>query len=183
MNNVRSLRCKLQSMKPSLNVYFRYGFYDEVLRKYQNPKVFELFTSLFDYLPLAAVIENEIFCVHGGLSPSIDTLDHIKQLDRIQEIPQEGPIFDLLWGEPDERNGWGIPRRGRGYSFGEDISEQWLHSHNLKLIARAHLLAMQGYTWHHSRKVLTIWSAPNYCGRCGNKAAILELNEFMKKEL
>ena len=65
----RSPRCKLV-----LSIT-RYGFYDECLRKYGNANVWKVFTELFDYLPLTAVVENQIFCLHGGLSPSIDTLD------------------------------------------------------------------------------------------------------------
>lgn len=95
-----------------------YGFYDECLRKYGNANVWKQFTELFDFLPLTAVVENSIFCLHGGLSPSIDTLDQIRQLDRVQETPHEGPICDLLWSDPDERCGWGISPRGAGYSFG-----------------------------------------------------------------
>lgn len=56
----------------------RYGFYDECLRKYGNPNVWKIFTELFDYLPLTALVENKIFCLHGGLSPSIDSLDQIR---------------------------------------------------------------------------------------------------------
>ena len=97
-----------------------YGFYDECNRKYGNANVWKCFTDLFDYLPLTAVVENQvqrflrefllsfviqIFCVHGGLSPSIDTLDHIRALDRIQEVPHEGPMCDLLWSDPDDRCG------------------------------------------------------------------------------
>jgi diadenosine tetraphosphatase ApaH/serine/threonine PP2A family protein phosphatase len=66
-----------------------YGFYDECQRKYGNPNVWKHFTDLFDFLPLAALIANSIFCPHGGLSPSIDSLDHIMTLDRLQEIPHE----------------------------------------------------------------------------------------------
>ena len=65
----RSLKCKLDF------IYVRYGFYDECLRKYGNANVWKVFTELFDYLPLTAVVENQIVCLHGGLSPSIDTLD------------------------------------------------------------------------------------------------------------
>jgi len=157
-----------------------YGFYDECLRKYGNAKVWQIFTSLFDFLPLTAVVENSIFCLHGGLSPSIDTLDQIKQLDRFMEVPHEGPICDLLWSDPDDRCGWGISPRGAGYSFGQDISEQFNHSNDLKLIARAHQLVMQGYNWSHDRNIITVFSAPNYCYRCGNEAAIMEVDEFMK---
>ena len=66
-----------------------YGFYDECLRKYGNANVWKYFTDLFDYLPLTALVDGQIFCLHGGLSPSIDTLDHIRALDRLQEVPHE----------------------------------------------------------------------------------------------
>jgi serine/threonine-protein phosphatase 2A catalytic subunit len=66
-----------------------YGFYDECLRKYGNANVWKYFTDLFDYLPLTALVDSQIFCLHGGLSPSIDTLDHIRSLDRLQEVPHE----------------------------------------------------------------------------------------------
>lgn len=115
-----------------------YGFYDECLRKYGNANVWKYFTDLFDLLPLTAVVENKVFCLHGGLSPSLDSLDQIRQLDRNQEVPHEGPMCDLLWSDPDDRCGWGISPRGAGYTFGEDISEQFNHTNNLQLIARAH---------------------------------------------
>ena len=96
------------------------------------------------------------------------------------EVPHEGPICDLLWSDPDDRWGWGISPRGAGYSFGQDISEQFNHSNDLKLIARAHQLVMNGYNWSHDRNIITVFSAPNYCYRCGNEAAIMEVDEFMK---
>ncbi|CAG9333725.1 unnamed protein product [Blepharisma stoltei] len=157
-----------------------YGFYDECMRKYGNAAVWKYFTDLFDYLPVTALVENQIFCLHGGLSPSIDTLDHIRQLDRIQEVPHEGPMCDLLWSDPDGRCGWGISPRGAGYTFGKDISEQFNHTNNLTLIARAHQLVQPGYDWQHERHVVTIFSAPNYCYRCGNQASILEIDENLK---
>jgi len=81
-------------------------------------------TDLFDYLPLTAVVENEIFCLHGGLSPTLDTLSHIRILERIQEVPREGPMCDLLWSDPEQdRVGWGVSPRGAGFTFGADISD------------------------------------------------------------
>jgi diadenosine tetraphosphatase ApaH/serine/threonine PP2A family protein phosphatase len=195
-----------------------YGFYDECLRKYGNANVWKYFTDLFDYLPLTALIENQIFCLHGGLSPSIDTLDNIRSLDRIQEVPHEGPMCDLLWSDPDDRCGWGISPRGAGYTFGQDISEAFNHNNGLTLIARAHQLVMEGYNWSQDRNVVTIFSgksrnwraskrlalallwlfvryiclgktddvfllAPNYCYRCGNQAAIMEIDEHLKYTL
>jgi serine/threonine-protein phosphatase 2A catalytic subunit len=174
-----------------------YGFYDECLRKYGNANVWKYFTDLFDYLPLT---DNQIFCLHGGLSPSIDTLDHIRSIDRIQEVPHEGPMCDLLWSDPDDRCGWGISPRGAGYTFGQDISEAFSespaacelatlhciseltadHNNGLTLVARAHQLVMEGFSWSQERNVVTIFSAPNYCYRCGNQAAILEVDDALK---
>ncbi|KAK4379608.1 hypothetical protein RND71_001470 [Anisodus tanguticus] len=154
-----------------------YGFYDECLRKYGNANVWKTFTDLFDYFPLTALVESEIFCLHGGLSPSIETLDNVRSFDRVQEVPHEGAMCDLLWSDPDDRCGWGMSPRGAGYTFGQDISEQFHHTNNLKLIARAHQLVMEGYNWSHEQKVVTIFSAPNYCYRCGNMASILEVDD------
>lgn len=160
-----------------------YGFYDECLRKYGNANVWRYFTDLFDYLPMTALVANKIFCLHGGLSPSIDTLDQARALDRVQEVPHEGPMCDLVWSDPDDRCGWGISPRGAGFTFGQDITEQYNHTNGLDLIGRAHQLVMEGYQWAHNRGVVTIFSAPNYCYRCGNQAAIMEVDEHMKYTL
>jgi serine/threonine-protein phosphatase 2A catalytic subunit len=158
-----------------------YGFYDECLRKYGNANVWKLYTDLFDFLPLTALIEGQILCMHGGLSPAIDRLDDIRALDRMQEVPHEGAMCDLLWSDPDDRCGWGISARGAGYTFGKDISEQFNHMNNLSLIARAHQLMMEGYSWSQENNLVTIFSAPNYCYRCGNQAALMEVSETNEK--
>lgn len=157
-----------------------YGFYDECLRIYGNADVWKYFTDLFDYLPLTALVEKQIFCLHGGLSPSIDTLLNIMDQDRVAEVPHEGPVCDLLWSDPDDRPGWGISPRGAGYTFGQDISESFNHNNGLTLVARAHQLVMEGYNWTHEKHVVTIFSAPNYCYRCGNQAAIMEIDEHLE---
>lgn len=146
---------------------------------------------------------SKIFCLHGGLSPSIDTLDHVRSIDRVQEVPHEGPMCDLLWSDPDDRCGWGISPRGAGYTFGQDISEAFNHNNGLTLVARAHQLVMEGafraidlakpplmalwypsgYSWGQDRNVVTIFSAPNYCYRCGNQAAIMEIDEKLSYSL
>lgn len=153
-----------------------YGFYDECLRKYGSTNVWKYFTDLFDYMPIAALIENKIFCLHGGLSPTADSLDLIRSLKRVREVPHEGTMCDLLWSDPDDRRGWGISPRGAGYTFGNDISEKFKSDNGLTLISRGHQVVMDGYNWSHNQGVVTIFSAPNYCYRSGNKAAIMELD-------
>ncbi len=76
-------------------------------------------------------------------------------------------MCDLLWSDPDDRGGWGISPRGAGYTFGQDISAAFNHANGLDLISRAHQLVMEGYNWSHEQSVVTIFSAPNYCYRCG----------------
>ena len=160
---------------------------------------------------MTAVVADRIFCLHGGLSPSIDTLDHARDLDRVQEVPHEGPMCDLVWSDPDDRYvfgcrkediyiyiftisctphicffssppscGWGISPRGAGYTFGQDITEQFTHINGLHFIARAHQLVMEGYQWQHNKSVVTVFSAPNYCYRCGNQAAIMEVDDSVE---
>lgn len=159
-----------------------YGFYDECVRKYGSVSVWRYCTEVFDYLSLSAIIDDKIFCVHGGLSPSIMTLDQIRNLNRKQEVPHDGPMCDLLWSDPeDSQQGWGCSPRGAGFLFGQDVVQSFCESNNLSLICRAHQLVMEGFKWHFNETVLTVWSAPNYCYRCGNVAALLELDETSRE--
>ncbi|KAJ7928970.1 Metallo-dependent phosphatase-like protein [Mycena leptocephala] len=172
-----------------------YGFYDECLRKYGNANVWRFFTDLFDFLPLTALIDNQVRFSYSGASHGLNLTmkyrysvfmeasplhrhpRHVRSIDRVQEVPHEGPMCDLLWSDPDDRCGWGISPRGAGYTFGQDISEAFNHNNGLTLVARAHQLVMEGYSWGQDRNVVTIFSAPNYCYRCGNQAAIMEIDE------
>ncbi|CAI4230329.1 unnamed protein product [Auanema sp. JU1783] len=160
-----------------------YGFYDECMRKYGSAAVWKYCTEVFDYLSLSAVIDGKVFCVHGGLSPSIQTLDQIRVIDRKLEVPHDGAMCDLLWSDPeDSAVGWGMSPRGAGYLFGSDVVKTFCENNDVELICRAHQLVMEGYKWHFNESVLTVWSAPNYCYRCGNVAAILELDEHLNKD-
>jgi len=106
--------------------------------------VWKQYTDLFDYLPLSALIDNKIFCLHGGLSPQIESLDVIKGLDRKVEIPHDGAICDMLWSDPDSKAGWTLSPRGAGYIFGPDVTKDFIKKNNLTFIARAHQLVMEG---------------------------------------
>lgn len=173
-----------------------YGFYDECLKKYGSVNVWRYCTDIFDYLSLSALVNDEVFCVHGGLSPAINTMDQIRVLDRKQEVPHDGAMCDLMWSDPEEVDGWGISPRGAGYLFGADVVLKFNEINNISLIARAHQLVMEGYKAMFPAKnkknssnnssnnssqnsLVTVWSAPNYCYRCGNVAAILELDEHL----
>ena len=154
-----------------------YGFYDECQQKYGSVNVWKMFVDLFDYLPPCALIDNQIFCVHGGLSPEAQSLDDYREINRFQEIPNQGLLTDTFWSDPDDIAGWAIAPKGSGYCWGVDITKQFNKKNGLNLIARAHQLVMPGYNFCHDYSVVTIFSAPNYCYRCGNQAAVMELDE------
>lgn len=128
-----------------------YGFYDECYKKYGNQTVWKYFTDAFLYLPLTALIQNQLFCLHGGLSPAVEELDQIRSINRYQDVPHEGPMCDLLWSDPDDqRTGWGLSPRGAGWTWGKDITQKFVSNNKLKLIARAHQLVMDGYSHVHN---------------------------------
>jgi len=159
-----------------------YGFYDECQTKYGNPNAWRYCTQVFDYLTLAAVVDNRILCVHGGLSPDIRTLDQIRTIRRNQEIPHEGSFCDLMWSDPEEIETWQISPRGAGWLFGSKATAEFSHMNKLELICRAHQLVQEGYKYMFNDGLVTVWSAPNYCYRCGNVASILAIDENLQRD-
>eukprot|EP01117_Protostelium_nocturnum_P017398 TRINITY_DN7085_c0_g1_i1.p1 TRINITY_DN7085_c0_g1~~TRINITY_DN7085_c0_g1_i1.p1 ORF type:complete len:313 (+),score=49.32 TRINITY_DN7085_c0_g1_i1:181-1119(+) len=160
-----------------------YGFYDEVQQKYGNPNAWKYCCQVFDYLTLAALIDGKILCVHGGLSPEIRTLDQIRTIQRNQEIPHEGAFCDLMWSDPEDIETWQVSPRGAGWIFGSKATLDFNNLNGLDLVARSHQLVQEGYKFMFPEESLvTVWSAPNYCYRCGNVASILALNENLDRE-
>ncbi|KAK0333323.1 sporulation-induced protein [Friedmanniomyces endolithicus] len=160
-----------------------YGFYEECQQKYGNASVWKSCCQVFDFLALAAIIDGRVLCVHGGLSPEIRTLDQIRVVARAQEIPHEGAFCDLVWSDPEEVETWAVSPRGAGWLFGDKVSSEFNHVNNLTLIARAHQLVNEGYKYHFaSQDVVTVWSAPNYCYRCGNVASIMTVGEEEREQ-
>jgi serine/threonine-protein phosphatase PP1-1 len=155
-----------------------YGFYEECLTKYRSTTVWKYCCQVFDFLTLAAIIDGKIMCVHGGLSPEVRMLDQIRVLSRAQEIPHEGGFCDLVWSDPDDVDTWQVSPRGAGWLFGSRVAREFNHVNGLQLIARAHQLVMEGFKYHFKDKdVVTVWSAPNYCYRCGNVASVMRVDE------
>jgi serine/threonine-protein phosphatase 6 catalytic subunit len=158
-------------------VTMSYGLYDEVNRKYGNTIPWGYLMEVFDCLPVGALVGGKVFCVHGGLSPKIKRLDQINAIDRAIEIPAEGPFSDMMWSDPDDVDDWRTNNRGAGYLFGAQVVNEFNHINGLDLITRAHQLVNEGYKhWFTRENLVTVWSAPNYCYRCGNVASILQLS-------
>uniref|UniRef100_A0A8P0T344 Serine/threonine-protein phosphatase n=5 Tax=Laurasiatheria TaxID=314145 RepID=A0A8P0T344_CANLF len=115
-----------------------YGFYDECKRRY-NIKLWKTFTDCFNCLPIAAIVDEKIFCCHGGLSPDLQSMEQIRRIMRPTDVPDQGLLCDLLWSDPDKDVlGWGENDRGVSFTFGAEVVAKFLHKHDLDLICRAH---------------------------------------------
>jgi len=175
----------LRGNHESRQITLVYGFFDEIVRKYGNANPWKYCTDVFDYLGLAALIEGRILCIHGGLSPDIKTLDHIRTIERKVEIPHEGPFCDLMWSDPEDLDSgtWQMSPRGAGWIFGSKVTKEFNYLNDLELVARAHQLVQEGYKyWFPEKSLVTVWSAPNYCYRCGNVASVMSINEDLERE-
>ncbi|TYJ46384.1 hypothetical protein E1A91_A02G117500v1 [Gossypium mustelinum] len=156
-----------------------YGFYDECKRRF-NVRVWKLFTECFNCLPVAALIDEKILCMHGGLSPDLKKLDQIRSISRPVDVPDQGLLCDLLWADPDkDLDGWGENDRGVSYTFGADIVSEFLKKHDLDLICRAHQVVEDGYEFFAKRQLVTIFSAPNYCGEFDNAGAMMSVDDSL----
>lgn len=183
-----------------------YGFYDECKRRF-NVRLWKVFTDCFNCLPVAALIDDKILCMHGGLSPDLTNLDQIRNLPRPTDIPDSGLLCDLLWSDPSrEIKGWGMNDRGVSYTFGPDKVAEFLMQHDMDLVCRAHQVLLylfvpffslkklfcnsvifslleqvveDGYEFFADRQLVTIFSAPNYCGEFDNAGAMMSVDESL----
>jgi serine/threonine-protein phosphatase 6 catalytic subunit len=151
---------------------------------YRSTNAWKFCVEVFDHFPLGCVIDGRIFCVHGGLSPELSTLDQIRLIDRFNEIPHEGSFCDLMWSDPDDIEEWAMSQRGAGWLFGSQVTAEFNHINGLELICRAHQLVQEGSKYAFPDKsLITVWSAPNYCYRCGNVASILSFDENLDRTI
>ncbi|KAF9188339.1 hypothetical protein BGZ51_000659 [Haplosporangium sp. Z 767] len=159
------------------NVTKVYGFYDECKRR-ASIKMWKAFVDVFNCLPLTAIVANKIFCVHGGLSPSLATMDDIRAIRRPTDVPDYGLLNDLLWSDPsDTALDWEDNERGVSYCFGKSIIQKFLNKHDFDLVCRAHMVVEDGYEFFNDRTLVTVFSAPNYCGEFDNFGAVMSVNE------
>ncbi|OHT08887.1 Ser/Thr protein phosphatase [Tritrichomonas foetus] len=151
-----------------------YGFYMESLSTYCHPGIWALCNEVFDLLPMAALIDGRVFSVHGGLSPRINLIESISLMNRQEELPSIGPLCDLCWSDPDDIETWEENQRGAGWLFGAPQVKEFCLNNGLDFITRSHQLVMDGYKWYFDEKLITVWSAPNYMYRSGNKACVMK---------
>ena len=156
-----------------------YGFYDECKRRY-SIRLWRVFSDVFNCLPVAALIDEKIFCMHGGLSPELKNLDQIKNIMRPTDVPDQGLLCDLLWSDPERGvDRYGDNDRGVSFTFGERVVRDFNEKHDLDLICRAHQVVEDGYEFFQRRQLVTLFSAPNYCGEFDNSGAMMSVDETL----
>ena len=159
------------------NVTRVYGFYDECKRRC-NIKTWKLFIDTFNTLPIAAIVAGKIFCVHGGLSPVLNSMDEIRNIARPTDVPDFGLLNDLLWSDPaDTLNEWEDNERGVSYVFSKSAINKFLSKFGFDLVCRAHMVVEDGYEFFNDRTLVTVFSAPNYCGEFDNWGAVMSVSE------
>lgn len=159
------------------NVTRVYGFYDECKRRC-NIKTWKVFIDTFNTLPIAATVANKIFCVHGGLSPTLHSMDEIRTIKRPTDVPDFGLLNDLLWSDPaDTPNEWEDNERGVSYCFSKVAINKFLSKFGFDLVCRAHMVVEDGYEFFNDRSLVTVFSAPNYCGEFDNWGAVMSVSE------
>ena len=158
------------------NINRVYGFYDECQQRFST-MLYKAVTACFNYLPMAAIVSESIYCVHGGLSPELRDINDIDSIARPTDVPDEGLLCDMVWSDPSQCNGWTGNDRGVSYCWGEDVVEAFLDSQDLDLVVRSHQVVEDGYDFFADRRVVTLFSAPNYCGQFDNAAAIMSVGE------
>ena len=154
-----------------------YGFFDECRRRY-NLRTWKIFSDCFNWLPIAALVNERILCMHGGISPDLQSLNNIKQIVRPTEVPDKGLLCDLLWSDPEKgAEDWASNSRGISVLFNENLVEKALDELDIDLICRAHQVVEEGYEFFAQRKLVTVFSAPNYCGEFDNSGAFMIVNK------
>ena len=147
----------------SRNLNKLYGFEGEVKKKY-DVKLYELFSELFCNLPIGHCINQKILIVHGGLFAKDGIkLDDIAKVNRIREPADEGIMCECLWSDPCDQDGRHPSKRGVGVQFGPDVAKRFLDDNGLKYLIRSHEVKQEGYEYQKGGRVLTVFSAPNYC--------------------
>lgn len=146
----------------SVNMNQMYGFTGEVVAKYSQT-MSEMFTIVYNWLPLCHCINQKILVMHGGLfSKDGVALDDLRTIDRNRQPPEEGLMCELLWSDPQPQNGRSPSKRGVGIQFGPDVTKAFLEHNKLDYVIRSHEVKDEGYEVAHDGKCITVFSAPNY---------------------
>jgi diadenosine tetraphosphatase ApaH/serine/threonine PP2A family protein phosphatase len=157
----------LRGNHETLEMNEAYGFYQEFLNNFINPQKFRIITTLYSVLPICAVVNDSIFCVHGGIpydSKSIDCMKSVKSLNFEGKKLLEKAIFEMLWNDPKENlSGFSASYRGSGIQFfGKDVFQNFMRYNNFEYLIRSHECFNEGFRWFFDKKLLSIFSSEGY---------------------
>lgn len=170
------------------------GFINDIKKEYGDESIWDKFNDIFNYLPIAAIIDDQIFCVHGGITPKLNSFDDIKKIEKPVTADEffngekfvEGFIVDLLWAECDTKiDDWRPGPNNLSILFGEKALNEFIQKFNLKMVCRGHEVADDGicYQFSPNNSLLTIFSASKFRLIHNNKAAIVQFNENLEFEV
>uniref|UniRef100_A0A8R1DZ28 Serine/threonine-protein phosphatase n=2 Tax=Caenorhabditis japonica TaxID=281687 RepID=A0A8R1DZ28_CAEJA len=161
-----------------------YGFYDDLNKRFGTPRLYDDFTKMFEQMPLTGLVGKRILCMHGGLSNDLmnaKSLDILNAFARpLHDPPNPSLAIDVLWADPDvNTKGFKANIRGCSCTFGPDVVAQTCEKFQLDLIVRAHQVVQDGYEFFANKKLVTLFSAPHYCGQFDNAGAIMQVSPTM----
>ncbi|KAJ2373736.1 Palmitoyl-protein thioesterase 1 [Coemansia sp. RSA 2607] len=174
-----------------------YGFEGEVRHKYpaQGKRLFDLFQESFEALPVAHLIQDKIFVVHGGLysretaknatqegGDGVVRLDELRAMSRFHQPQHSGLLRESLWSDPQHQNGRAPSPRGTAIQFGPDVTREFCEANGLKMVIRSHQEMEEGYEIAHDGRCVTVFSAPNYCDQSTNKGAYIRISPDLSCE-
>ncbi|VDM45211.1 unnamed protein product [Toxocara canis] len=155
-----------------------YGFYDECVRRYNSQRLWQAFQDVFEVMPFTACVGDRILCMHGGISPLLKDFEQLRNIPRPSEPISPSLEMDLLWSDPVVGiSGYAPNLRGASYGFGEDVLLQTCNRLGVDMVARAHQVVQDGYEFFGNRRLVTVFSAPHYCGQFDNAAAIMYVDD------
>lgn len=153
-----------------------YGFHNEIMKLYKNEDLWADFQIMFSYLPFAAIICKKVFCVHGGLSPMLHSVEDINLIELpVYDYDQPSLISDLVWSDPSDKAGFSANDRGSGMKFGHDTITSFLSNNHLQLLVRGHQVTAEGVTPFASNLGVTVFSSSGYCTMMQNCCGVITM--------
>lgn len=153
------------------------GFRSELEAVYPKSTVFQAFIDTFSMLPIAAKM-GRVLCIHGGISPDFESLDQLNAIRKPIKTYDDPILCGIFWSDPTFTTRWFVPsRRGTGFLFGESVFADFLRNNDLQMVVRGHECIMKGYEFAFNKKLVTVFSASNYCGKTNNPSGVLRVSD------
>ena len=152
------------------------GFMDEIIQKFSDIVIFNAFQEVFNYMPIAALINEKILCIHGGLGPNFTSIEQINKIPRpLYEFGENEAADEILWSDPSNSiEEYGPSLRGAGCTFGKKVVDEFCKNNNIEMIIRGHECVMNGFEKFFDGKLITLFSASNSTGSVNNDAAVIQ---------